>query len=174
MCTYIWITLKFTLYIYKIVNFRVIQNQVEWLLKDLRSVHLFWGIWLCTRCLLTMVWSEHHHSVVSQPKLIQSSEQTSNLSVHIRDGSVIVLTYTELEDTDVEHSQWSDRNCENVTLVPLTAAALYLEVFGNRSIRKTDVQLLDVFSPPNICPWVVGHGRKGFGDIGVRGQGHVF
>lgn len=47
---------------------------------------------------LTMIWGEHHHSVVRQAQLVQSSEQPSNLSVHVRHCSKVVLTETQLED----------------------------------------------------------------------------
>lgn len=49
--------------------------------------------------LLTVIWGEHHHSAVSQPQLIKSTEQPPNLSVHKRHSSVIVLTDSQLEDT---------------------------------------------------------------------------
>lgn len=123
-------------------------------------------------CILTMIRGEHHYSAVSQPQLIKGAEQPANLSVHVRHSSVVVLTNTQLED----------RTYSTVVLVLVLekghtlsaeAASSYLEVCGNRSIGEADVESLDVLPLSYICPWVVGHGRKPFGDIRVRGLGHL-
>lgn len=46
---------------------------------------------------LTVVGGKHHHSALGQSQLVQDSQQTAYLAVHVRDGSVVMLSYAQLE-----------------------------------------------------------------------------
>lgn len=46
---------------------------------------------------LTVVGGEHHHGALGQFQLVQDGQQTTHLAVHVGHGSVVMLSYAQLE-----------------------------------------------------------------------------
>lgn len=118
--------------------------------------------------ILTVIRCEHHYGAVSQPQVIQCTEQPSNLGVHVRHGSVVVLADTQLEGND--SSKLKEQRCGGHGS---DGQSSHLEVFGDGSVREADVQFLHIISPPDVGPGVVGNGWEEFRNIRVRGQSHL-
>lgn len=122
------------------------------------------------RLVPTVVGGEHHHGALGQSQLVQGGQQTPHLAVHVRHGSVVMLSYAQLERK--HRVGCCSAQLDTVGPPSPPSSAPHLEVFGNRSVGEADVEPLDVLPLPHVGPGVVGHGGEPSGDVWVGGQSH--